>query len=995
MAREGYNPVPEVQATTDGTGSYQNIQANPADFGGQVGAAEEKLGGTVEQSSAALGASALRMQEFTNTSNVRNLLFNKFMPDLYSKSAEYQELQGKEAHDKLPDFYKSINDTINDAANSLTSPQAREDFLANAKFSASRVMGGAAEHAAQQLKKSWIDTNTAGIANLTQGAVYTQNDPNQIAVNEAQIRSMAFDNAQHLGQSPEETKATVAAEVGKYYRQIIDAKLNTPASQGGGPQSALTLFDAVKGKMDVPSQLWVGEHLKPALRQQLSDADMTNLLTGSGPAAGGGGKTGGTVDQGAVRNTIREQSLVHGISADVPLTIAQAESATGSQADAEGSQYRGIFQMGDNEWTSVGGTAEDRGDPIAQAKRGVAFVAKDMDAARSALGHEPAGWQVWVTHVQGEKGGPALLTAPSGQNVVDALEPTAPDRATAVQRVIRNGGTTDMTVGQYLTEQQRYQRAASEVGTADANAPPPGAPDWSALEKKALSMTEGDDDRRNALLPKLSQARSRFEISTANERSALEHSQSDTEQALLSGADVAIPADRINAVFQPEEANRRILQLQLAQVAGQTIAGIKWSSPEDVSKTVHDLMDGIGTQSDLIRSKLAGLRGGITVSTQTSGANPQTVSETAEMFGMRKRIADLVVQEATKRAQTLYRDPASYIASEPSVATAGKALDDATKAGGDPTAATAAAQDFARTSLAVQEHLGVPGAAQHVLTEAQAQGMAAKLATPGVDVKQQIQGLQTQWGDAWPKVMGDLVTLGKMPAGFQSLTVLDDKNAAELARAINDTPKNGRTWEDLLGTDPAGKSIAGTIRNNIRNDPQVQTLERSLRNGGSSAEQTDSILRSIEMLAYSKKFYGQDTNAAQSAANAFTSQFRFVGGNGDARIPVKFADATMRVAADTLQDLPFRAAVPPAFRTASLPSDARNRPSAPTDEDYFLSIQSNPTWVTHGNSLWLLDNEAMPVMDRSGKPITVPFTDQMPVPRVPVATPFPQAPSRP
>lgn len=284
---------------------------------------------------------------------------------------------------------------------------------------------------------------------------------------------------------------------------------------------------------------------------------------------------------------------------------------------------------------------------------------------------------------------------------------------------------------------------------------------------------------------------------------------------------------------------------------------------------------------------------------------------------------------------------------------------------------------------------------QHVLTKAGAENTAAQLTAPGADVKTLMDGLKREWGDeAWGHVFADLVTLGKLPAAYQSVAVLDDpKDAALLARSINETSKGGKDWSDILGN-AGGKPVAQTIKDAIRNDyPSVMQLERSLSSSGASAQQIDGILGSIETLAYGKKFYNQDADAAGSAVQAFTSKYRILP-NGFARIPVKIADTVTSNAGIMLQGLTTdRITVPEAFRTDNSPEGIRARPGAPTADDYLAAVKANPTWITspREDALWLMDSEARIVRGTDGKPFAVPFNAPRIVPET-VAPPVWAAP---
>jgi len=330
----------------------------------------------------------------------------------------------------------------------------------------------------------------------------------------------------------------------------------------------------------------------------------------------------------------------------------------------------------------------------------------------------------------------------------------------------------------------------------------------------------------------------------------------------------------------------------------------------------------------------------------------------------------------------LEKDAAGYVGSEPGVAAASAAIG---AAGNDPAKLAAAWQGYVTASLTAQEHLGVPGSLQHVLPLAQAQMLADKLMAPDVDVKQQMVGLAQQYGTAWPHVFADLVTLGKLPGGYLSVGALEDpRDAALLSRGLNEQSKSGREWNDILGN-AGGRSVAQGIRDAVRNDTTVMQFERSLKDSGSSLHQIDGILQAIETLAFAKRFYNQDSNAAQSAIKAFTDRYAFMGGSSSARVPKDKYEAVAANAAEAMNGLTEASVqIPPSYGAT---------PGAPARGDYIHALRANPTWVTspREDAVWLLDHEGAVVRDPAGKPFAVPFAKSAPpramVPQFGVGTP--------
>lgn len=465
MAQVPYNAAPAT-AATDVPTPYIREDATPGSFGGLIGQAAEGVGQKLGQAGSELSQAGLRIQDLNNQRDARDAS-NLFTADAAQVWGKYSTLEGKAANDALPGFLKQLRDIQQQHAQTLASPIARNDFLNASAYVMNHMSIGASTHAAQQLDVSWSKSLSDNIVAKTQLGVLMQNN--------AQVVDDAADDIEHSTrqlytnrqQPQEDADAAVTQELGKYYRTVISAQAAT------NPGLAQITFDRVKSKMDGNSI----EAVEHGLRTVTDDGAVTDFVNEhaaafASPTPGGRGQPAGATGpspaaQGAIANTIRQAAAAHGVAADVALTIAQAESRMGQAPDEPGNQHRGVFRLGGQEWQGVGGTDADRGNPLVQAQRGVAFVAKDAAAASAALGRPATGPEVWATHVLGEKGGPALLTADPKASALDVLTPSFGDRASAAVAMIKNGGSPDMTVGRYMDHfRTGYARAASELGAS-------------------------------------------------------------------------------------------------------------------------------------------------------------------------------------------------------------------------------------------------------------------------------------------------------------------------------------------------------------------------------------------------------------------------------------------------------------------------------------------------------------------------------------------------
>ncbi|MBI1207453.1 MAG: hypothetical protein GC191_09230 [Azospirillum sp.] len=98
-----------------------------------------------------------------------------------------------------------------------------------------------------------------------------------------------------------------------------------------------------------------------------------------------------------------------GVDPGLALTTASIESNMGRAPDTPGSQYRGAFQLGNQEWRDSGGG--DRNDLALQIHHGVTNLAVVRRDLARRLGREPAPWEVYLAAQQGVAGAAALLSA--------------------------------------------------------------------------------------------------------------------------------------------------------------------------------------------------------------------------------------------------------------------------------------------------------------------------------------------------------------------------------------------------------------------------------------------------------------------------------------------------------------------------------------------------------------------------------------------------------
>jgi hypothetical protein len=168
----------------------------------------------------------------------------------------------------------------------------------------------------------------------------------------------------------------------------------------------------------------------------------------------------GKVTGGAMAQAIAGEAQRQGVDPNTALTIWSAEGGVTNPATKNPrSSATGIFQHTSGTWSDLGGTDQDRLDAARQVQLGVALTKQNTDALARDLGRWPQPWEVYFAHQQGIGGATALIQADPNANAGDVVgNPKA---------IIQNGGTSDMTVGQFTNYIKGYVDRHSQMYAAN------------------------------------------------------------------------------------------------------------------------------------------------------------------------------------------------------------------------------------------------------------------------------------------------------------------------------------------------------------------------------------------------------------------------------------------------------------------------------------------------------------------------------------------------
>jgi hypothetical protein len=486
MAQEPYVPYPTAEPTGPAR-QYENISPNPADFGGLIGQAAQKLGGAVENAGAAAGDVAMHYQLQQNQI-VANDAFNKYQNQLLNLTQGdpndrsgpngtpkpgYLALQGQAALTAQPAVEAAVEQARQSIASGLNRAQQIQfaessrrlqmytlDSIRSHFIRQQNIYGQSVNVAGQQTAERAIGANAGDITPEAE-----QNFNN----NRADWLLHAYQEVQLQGNAGDPKIVANALEMANQKAIVARVQAIEAKDPINGAQKAATWLDTgvlpvlpgMPGDPQKPSL--VKDHLEPSVLNQLEShlkgvqegQDINSFVNGPAPAPLAGPRAANPEVSGA----IGPAAARIGMPEDQARTIAQIESGTGANMGARNNPY----QLGDAEKISVG---MHPGDSLTeQTNKGVVFLKQAYDVASQTVGYPAQGWQTYVVHQQGVKGGPVLLQADPNANAANALAAAGVPHALA--NITSNGGTADMTVGQFLQHwQDVYARKAREAGVS-------------------------------------------------------------------------------------------------------------------------------------------------------------------------------------------------------------------------------------------------------------------------------------------------------------------------------------------------------------------------------------------------------------------------------------------------------------------------------------------------------------------------------------------------
>ena len=375
--------------------------------------------------------------------------------------------------------------------------------------------------------------------------------------------------------------------------------------------------------------------------------------------------------------------------------------------------------------------------------------------------------------------------------------------------------------GRVVPTQIGFQPVSQTPGQPSYADVAPNLDDWVA---RAQAQFPDDPAKAQLAVAGVTAKWHQWHSATANQRAELGKELINVQAALADGRDAPIPSDAIHRLLPADQAADVLSKLDDAQKDGLVMTQVRLADPSELGA---------------MRALLA----------KDAGPVPPGGSSEVDLsnYAQRSRALARFDRAANARQTAINQDPAAYVQQAPSVATARAAL-----ASGQPGAQEA----YATAMLAEQTRLGVRDDDQHVLTQDEANTLAGQLRTADVTTTNPAQHLATMaqtYGAAWPKVWGDLVTLGKVAPEWQ----------------VAATIKSPAVQQDYVRTLQAATKKGGLSKVEADMEPQtMQQIKQALPDAMAPFRQTasvDGVMMNLEQM-------GTYTNAVKQLAMGYAVQ---------------------------------------------------------------------------------------------------------------------------
>jgi hypothetical protein len=561
---------------------------------------------------------------------------------------------------------------------------------------------------------------------------------------------------------------------------------------------------------------------------------------------------------------------------------------------------------------------------INQNVKGAAgLLADNRKVLRGALGREPTVPELYLAHQQGATGASALLANPD-KPAVSVLTAVYGDPEIATKAIVDNGGSAEMTAGQFasLWMARVGDRAGAAVADAMAGTPAGG---WDFTQKTGTAADFIPADERAKMIE--------------NAQTAIKQEQTDARIKVQTGVEVAFDDQKQNAFLTGEADKAFKAQIMAAYPDARGLGKIREIDRMAEMGQVNKQFKVNGAVED--QAYMAGL------AEQAAQPGPGSAEAAVKLADAQK------LYEAKQTA--LEKDPSLW--AQQNSPTVADSFDQWASAEQEEQAA--AFSVYAATTIAEQERQGVadPKILPADIAAKLGESFNPKPGQSSEEAVQNIRQMEAGFGGYANQVFDQVA--GKMSDAALTVAVMSPSQDLAAARLI-EANQNKEKLE---------KATDGTVGTAIKDAVAAEFGEfaGTFLHDTAGAAEALKYIGQAELLARSYVFGGMEAASAAERARKEIIDPIYDTSIG-VRVPVRFDAGTIeRGAGSVADDLGARGLDPVGDDMGA--GDA-------AQQQYLRSIQANHTWVNSpdGQGLVMLDELNRPVL-KNGKPFQVNFDE--------------------
>jgi hypothetical protein len=948
-----------VTLNTNLPDKYENVHAIPEAFGSAIAHGMQELGHGAVKASLFYGQVAADDQLNKYEAQLSTMLHgdpNKMVPGVDGKmhpDTGFFGLKGDDMMRARPGIVKQMDDLRTSLHDQLQIPESKLQFdihsrrlqnlrtyeVGQAFERANTAYNNNVIDAGEETQKFNISTNPI---NDTAFDGYSQN-LKSFYIKRAQVNGLGTEGIQDaIRQAGVDAKKARGEGALKMIENSLYVNRDIPGAK--------RIFDQVEQKIDPEHRIKIARILTPQV-----DRYQTQELYRQG-----GYETGVTHPVPSfspeVNKTLDGAALKYGLDPGMMRTFAKIESS--GNPEARSGSYKGLLQT--------------RSGDVDSAVAEIAQQARDF---KRDYGRDPDAADLYMIHQQGAGGYTnhlAYPNRPAWENMAATAEGRQKGEAWAKAAIWGNvpdkdkarfGGVDNVTSEAFVSLWRG--RVANSGGsprdlTDDEDAPAGFTMSKAEALRRAEQQTEGmPQNIRDGLIRMVQHRFNLVRAENSEQRAETAVSAMDAIKAASVGNEgVKFPDDAVRQ-FVPEKYEQYRSNFDIASHVGSQLRAARYASSDELQGIAGDIGSGQGWRSDQLREKI-----------KMSGA----IDPDGDYNRWKAHAIGALREIAGQRQKGLQSDPAGYVSGSPEVQDKIRALDAVPEK--DEAGRLKAYQAIRDAAWKKQGEMGVPENERRILTAAEAQQRVSMLMDPNKTphALQGMKQLQQAYGPQWNRALQDMVQIGGLPTGYQSVLNLHPQDADLMARALREGAVSGDkkekfSWDKALGQ-TAGQAAQHSNRAIIdatigADRDKTGKYRQSLVDQGLAAPDVESNINDIRTLAYAHSYYlGQDAaSAAQAAIKGFLDDTNFY---SKARVPAQqfyeIRDAARNVSKAITGD------------SVTVPS-SYGRPGFADASEYAAHASSNLAWknTPEGNGIVAYDQQDRPMKWKDGSPIVIRF----------------------